>query len=212
MRCIIKALLLKWDQGHWLEVEHLPKTPITTAADDVLIFCFIFLEKISLDNSCKSSVKQRGKKEENKEKKGRMSPGTNFAWRFQFKEKRLMRLAFNICIFCFRNFCWCQFTLNILKADGNLEKQEFHANCFIESVCNAWFSNRHFHLILVLQQSIKTSMKTYWYILITNVPRNGLLYLQNGPRYTKTCLRAFADSEGPDQPCADAQADQGLRC
>ena len=39
-----------------------------------------------------------------------------------------------------------------------------------------------------------------------------------GPRHTKTCLRAYAGSEGPDQiahprsDCADAQSDLGLRC
>ena len=34
----------------------------------------------------------------------------------------------------------------------------------------------------------------------------------SGARHTETCLRAYADSEGPDQPAASAHSNQGLHC
>ena len=33
-----------------------------------------------------------------------------------------------------------------------------------------------------------------------------------GPRHAKICLRAYADSDGPDQPALSAQSNQGIHC
>ena len=63
--------------------------PITTAADDILIFFFLFLKentKMSLDISCELSAMQMIQmkyQDLSSKKKIRMSSATNFAWHFK---------------------------------------------------------------------------------------------------------------------------------